>query len=215
MRKIILLLLSAVVVAGSAKTKKRPAAETWPDGTVMDVWFKDTAKVDAEALARPYVITDYGVRRDSAIVQTAAIQGVIDRAAREGGGVIVIPEGTFLTGALFFKQGTHLHVKGRLKGSERIADFPLMTTRIEGETCKYFAALVNADGLDGFTISGQGTIDGNGLHYWQEFWIRRSWNPQCTNKDAQRPRLTYISNSKNVTIQDVRLGNSPFWTNHV
>ena len=215
MRKIILLLLSAVVLAGSAKTKKRPAVETWPDGTVMDVWFKDTAKVDAEALARPYVITDYGVRRDSAMVQTAAIQGVIDRAAREGGGVIVIPEGTFLTGALFFKQGTHLHVTGRLKGSERIADFPVMTTRIEGETCKYFAALVNADGLDGFTISGQGTIDGNGLHYWQEFWIRRSWNPQCTNKDAQRPRLTYVSNSKNVTIQDVRLVNSPFWTNHV
>ena len=215
MRKIILLLLSAVVVAGSAKTKKRPAVETWPDGTVMDAWFKDTAKVDVASLGRQYVITDYGVIRDSAIVQTAAIQGVIDRAAREGGGVVVVPEGTFLTGALFFKQGTHLHVTGRLKGSERIADFPVMTTRIEGETCKYFAALVNADGLDGFTISGQGTIDGNGLHYWQEFWIRRSWNPQCTNKDAQRPRLTYVSNSSNVTIQDVRLINSPFWTNHV
>jgi polygalacturonase len=129
--------------------------------------------------------------------------------------VIVVPEGTFLTGALFFRQGTHLHVRGRLKGSEHIADFPVMMTRMEGETCKYFPALVNADGLDGFTISGRGTIDGNGLRYWQEFWIRRSWNPQCTNKDAQRPRLTYVSNSKNVTIQDVRLINSPFWTNHV
>ncbi len=202
-------------MTGSAKTKKRPAVETWPDGTVMDGWFADTTKVDVASLGRQYVITDYGVKHDSAIVQTAAIQGVIDRAAREGGGVVVVPEGTFLTGALFFKQGTHLHVKGRLKGSERIADFPVVMTRIEGETCKYFAALVNADGLDGFTISGQGTIDGNGLHYWQEFWIRRSWNPQCTNKDAQRPRLTYVSNSKNVTIQDVRLVNSPFWTNHV
>lgn len=215
MRKIVLLLLSAVVLDGSAKTKMRPTVETWPDGTVMDGWFADTTKVDIASLGRPYVITDYGVRLDSAIVQTSAIQAVIDRAANEGGGVVVIPDGTFLTGALFFKQGSHLHVKGRLKGSERIADFPVMTTRIEGETCKYFAALVNADGLDGFTISGQGTIDGNGLHYWQEFWIRRSWNPQCTNKDAQRPRLTYVSNSKNVTIQDVRLINSPFWTNHV
>jgi polygalacturonase len=106
-------------------------------------------------------------------------------------------------------------VKGRLKGSDRIADFPYMKTRIEGETCTYFCALINADGLDGFTVSGNGTIDGNGLNYWQEFWIRRKWNPQCTNKDAQRPRLTYISNSKNVTIQDVHLINSPFWTNHV
>ncbi|MBR2776228.1 MAG: exopolygalacturonase, partial [Prevotella sp.] len=189
MRRIILLLLSAVVLAGTASAKKRPQVETWPDGTMIDAWFQDTAKVDPASLGRQYVITDYGVSLDSAIVQTSAIQAVIDRAAREGGGVIVIPEGTFMSGALFFRQGTHLHVKGRLKGSDRIADFPVTTTRIGGETCKYFPALVNADNLDGFTVSGQGTIDGNGLPYWQEFWIRRSWNPQCTNKDAQRPRL--------------------------
>jgi polygalacturonase len=215
MRKIFLLLFSMVLISGSAKVKKKVVVETWPDNTVMDAWFKDTTKVDVATLGRQYVITDYGLKNDSNIVQTSAIQAVIDRAAQEGGGVVVIPEGTFLTGGLFFKQGTHLHVIGRLKGSERIIDFPILLTRIEGETCKYFSALVNADGLDGFTISGKGTIDGNGLHYWQEFWIRRKWNPQCTNKDAQRPRLTYISNSKNVTIQDVHLINSPFWTNHV
>jgi len=190
-------------------------AETWPDGTPMDGWFSRLEKVDISQLGRQYVITDYAVKRDSTLVQTEAIQWVIDRAAEEGGGVVVIPEGTFLTGALFFRQGTHLHVVGTLKGSDRIADFPLQLTRIEGETCQYFAALINAYGLDGFTITGHGTIDGNGLHYWQEFWIRRKWNPQCTNKDAQRPRLTYVSNSKHVTIQDVRLVNSPFWTNHV
>jgi len=181
----------------------------------MDGWFSRLEKVDISQLGRQYVITDYAVKRDSTLVQTEAIQWVIDRAAEEGGGVVVIPEGTFLTGALFFRQGTHLHVVGTLKGSDRIADFPLQLTRIEGETCQYFAALINAYGLDGFTITGHGTIDGNGLHYWQEFWIRRKWNPQCTNKDAQRPRLTYVSNSKHVTIQDVRLVNSPFWTNHV
>jgi polygalacturonase len=215
MRKIFLLLFSMILISGSAKVKKKVVVETWPDNTLMDAWFKDTTKVDVATLGRQYVITDYGVKNDSNIVQTSAIQAVIDRAAQEGGGVVVIPEGTFLTGGLFFKPGTHLHVIGRLKGSERIIDFPILLTRIEGETCKYFSALVNADGLDGFTISGKGTIDGNGLHYWQEFWIRRKWNPQCTNKDAQRPRLTYISNSKNVTIQDVHLVNSPFWTNHV
>ena len=104
---------------------------------------------------------------------------------------------------------------GTLKGSEHIADFPLLTTRIEGQTCRYFAALVNADGLDGFTLAGKGTIDGNGFHYWEEFWLRRQWNPQCTNKDEQRPRLVYISNCHNVTVQDVYLINSPFWTNHL
>ena len=210
-----LLLMSLLVMTGAARSRKKAVTEVWPDGTVMDAWFQDTTKVDVSALGRQYVITDFGVKTDSTVVQTEAIQQVIDRVGREGGGVVVIPEGTFLTGALFFRQGTHLHVVGKLKGSAHIADFPIPPTRIEGETCQYFSALVNADGLDGFTITGHGTIDGNGLRYWQEFWIRRKWNPQCTNKDAQRPRLTYVSNSRNVTIQDVRLVNSPFWTNHV
>ncbi|MBQ2589466.1 MAG: exopolygalacturonase, partial [Prevotella sp.] len=96
-----------------------------------------------------------------------------------------------------------------------IANFKIMETRIEGQTCKYFSALVNADGIDGFVIAGKGTINGDGRHYWEEFWIRRQWNRECTNKDAQRPRLTYISNCKNVTVQDVHLINSTFWTNHI
>lgn len=214
MRIYLLLLLLLTSTMGSAKMRN-PQKEVWPDNSAMDGWFKDTAKVDVMTLGRQYIITDYGVKDDSTIVQTAAIQGVIDLAAQEGGGIVVIPKGCYLSGSLFFKKGTHLHVIGRLKGSNRIIDYPIQTTRIEGETCKYFAALVNADGLDGFTITGHGTIDGNGLQFWQEFWIRRQWNPQCTNKDAQRPRLTYISNCKNVTVQDVHLINSPFWTNHV
>ena len=217
MRKTIILLLAVLTLTASAKPKGKKAVETWPDGTVMDAWFMEKGRVDVNALGRQYVLTDYGVLAGSTEVQTQQIQAVIDRCAHEGGGVVVVPTGTFKTGALFFKQGTHLHLSegAVLLGSDRIIDFPILTTRIEGETCKYFAALVNADGLDGFTITGKGTIDGNGLKYWQEFWIRRQWNPQCTNKDAQRPRLTYVSNSRNVTIQDVHLINSPFWTNHV
>jgi len=217
MRKTIILLLAVLTLTASAKPKGKKAVETWPDGTVMDAWFMEKGRVDVNALGRQYVLTDYGVLAGSTEVQTQQIQAVIDRCAQEGGGVVVVPTGTFKTGALFFKQGTHLHLSegAVLLGSDRIIDFPILMTRIEGETCKYFAALVNADGLDGFTITGKGTIDGNGLKYWQEFWIRRQWNPQCTNKDAQRPRLTYVSNSRNVTIQDVHLINSPFWTNHV
>lgn len=191
--------------------------DVWPDGTTMDQWFANREKVDVNTLGKRYVVTDYGVTNDSTLVQTAALQAVIDCAGNDGGGVVVVPKGTFLSGALFFRPNTHLLVEegGKLKGSEYIADFPILETRIEGQTCQYFAALVNADGLDGFTIAGKGTIDGNGYHYWEEFWIRRKWNPQCTNKDEQRPRLVYISNSSNVTVQDVRLQNSPFWTNHL
>lgn len=217
MKKLILPLCLALAATAATAKPKKPAPQLFPDGTPIPAWFADTTKVDPQTLGRRYTVTDYGVAQDSTIVQTAALQAVIDRAAADGGGLIVIPRGTFLSGSLFFRQGTHLLVDegAKLKGSDRIRDFKLLKTRMEGQTIDYFAALVNADSVDGFTICGHGTIDGNGHNYWEEFWIRRKFNKNCTNVDAMRPRLVYISNAKNVTVQDVRLINSPFWTNHI
>ena len=116
MKRIFLLLL--ILTFALANTAKPKGQQTlWPDGSRMDAFFQDTKKVDVGKLGKQYVITNHGVKKDSTLVQTEAIQAVIDLCASEGGGVIVIPEGTFLSGALFFKQGTHLYVKGRLKGS--------------------------------------------------------------------------------------------------
>ncbi|MBR5464846.1 MAG: exopolygalacturonase [Alistipes sp.] len=192
------------------------AEEYFPDGTPIDPWFYSSKALDIETLGEKYVVTDYGVVQDSTVLQTEALQAVIDRAA-EKGGVVVIPKGVFLSGSLFFKQGTHLHLEegAVLKGSDDIANFPIRETRIEGQTLNYFCALVNADHVDGFTISGKGAVDGNGLRYWRSFWLRRQVNPKCTNMDEMRPRLVYISNAKNVRLEGVTLRNSPFWTCHI
>ncbi|MDE6722239.1 MAG: exopolygalacturonase [Bacteroidaceae bacterium] len=191
-------------------------ADLWPDGTEISAWFKQTAPVEVSALGKQYRVTDYGVVNDGRI-HTTEMQQLIDKVAAEGGGVVVVPEGTYMTGALFFKQGVHLHLYdgATLMGSNDPSDYPILKTRMEGETCLYYAALINADGLDGFTISGKGTIDGNGYTYWKHFWERRSWNPRCTNKDEQRPRLVYVSNCQNVQIDGVKLQNSAFWTTHI
>ena len=190
--------------------------DQWPDGTEIGDWFRQTTPVDITTLGKAYRVTDYGVVNDGKL-HTAEMQALIDKVATEGGGVIVIPEGTYMTGALFFKQGVHLHLYngGTLMGSNDPSDYPILKTRIEGETCLYYSALINADGINGFTISGEGTIDGNGFTFWKHFWERRSWNPQCTNKDEQRPRLIYVSNCKNVQIDGVKLQNSAFWTTHI
>ena len=191
------------------------AQDVFPDGTPIPDWFKQTKPTDINKLGKHYRITDYNLSNDSTVIQTKNIQAVIDKAC-ENGGVVIIPKGTFLSGSLFFKKGTHLHLEegAKLKGSDDISNFPLMMTRLEGQNLKYFPALVNADGLDGFTISGKGTIDGNGLRYWKAFWLRREFNPNCTNMDEMRPRLLFISNSKNVQVSGVKLINSPFWTSH-
>lgn len=215
MKKLCFLLLLCCCVAsvafGQAGTGNR-----FPDGTEIPEWFRDTAKVSVEHLGRRFVITEQGVGTDSNVVQTAAIQQVIDRAHAQGGGVVVIPKGTFLSGALFFKPKTHLHLLegAMLKGSDQIADYPMMPSRMEGQNLDYFPALVNAYGVNEFTISGKGTIDGNGLNYWKAFWQRRKENPNCTNLEVSRPRLVFIWKSNNVQVQDVRLQNSGFWTSH-
>ena len=192
------------------------AQEVFPDGKAIPEWFRENKEVNVNALGKKYSITDYGVANDSTVVQTKKIQGVIDLAARNGGGVIVIPKGTFLIGSLFFKNNTHLHLEedAVLKGSDDISHFPVKMTRMEGQTLKYFMALVNADGLDGFTISGKGTLNGNGLRYWKSFWLRRSINPDCTNMEEMRPRIIYLSNCKNAQIEGIRIMNSPFWSTH-
>lgn len=195
----------------------RAEFKTFPDGSAVPAWFNNTATPKVDKLGKKYVITDYGVVNDSTIIQTPALQAVIDKAAGEGGGVIIIPEGTFLSGSLFFKPGTHLHIQkgGKLKGSDAITNYEIVKTRLEGQTIDYFAALVNADRCDGFTISGEGTIDGNGHRFYDEFWLRRKVNRKCTNLEALRPRMAYISNSKDVTISGIRMVNSGFWTNHL
>jgi polygalacturonase len=216
MKKFAIRLMLASMLLGCAPMTSF-AGEKFPDGTAISAWFADTSRPDIAKLGQSYRITDYGVSTDSTMVQTAAIQAVIERAAQNGGGVVVIPAGVYQTGALFFRQGTHLYLEegAVLKGSDDISNFPVVDTRIEGQSLKYFAALVNADGLDGFTISGKGTINGNGERYWRSFWLRRAVNPKCTNMDELRPRLVYISNSRNVTLADVHFANSPFWTTHI
>lgn len=193
------------------------ASEIFPDGTPIPEWFREHRVVSVKELGKQYCITNYGVQNDSTILQTERIQAVIDKAAQEGGGVICIPKGTFLSGSLFFRPRTHLYLEkgATLKGSDDISHFDVIDTRLEGQNLTYFAALVNAIGVDGFTLSGEGKINGNGLRFWKSFWLRRQVNPQCTNLEELRPRLVYIADSRNVQLSGVRLENSPFWTTHL
>ncbi|MBO6280233.1 MAG: hypothetical protein J6M95_01460 [Bacilli bacterium] len=190
--------------------------EKFPDGSVADSWFYQVKTPSLNDFNNKYVISDYGVESNGSL-QTNKIQAVIDLAYKNGGGLIIIPKGTYLTGALFFKQNVHLYLDdgATLLGSDDINDYPLIETRIEGETCLYYPGLINADNVDGFIAFGKGVIDGNGLKSWKSFWERRKWNPKCTNKDEQRNRLIYISNSKNILIYGLSFKNSPFWTTHI
>ena len=191
--------------------------EFFPDGTTpIDDWFYNTRIPNLSELGKPYKITDFGAKNDGNIY-TKEIQSAIDTAHANGGGVIIIPKGRFMSGALFFKSGVNLYLEkdAILMGSDDICDYPLCWTRIEGQCRLYFPALVNADRNDGFTLCGKGVIDGNGFKAWRAFWLRWEWNKNLSNLDEQRPRLLFVCNSSNVTIAETTFQNSHFWSTHI
>ncbi len=185
-------------------------------GKIYDDWFYEPPVIPAHDSLKSYDITKYGIKSDGNIY-TERFQTLIDTVYESGGGMIVVPCGTYITGALFFREKVNLCIEkgGEIMGSDDISDYPVIETRIEGETCLYYSALINADNIKGFSISGEGIINGNGIRAWRAFWNRRKWNPACLNKDEQRARLIYISNCSDVNIDGVTLKDSQFWTCHL
>jgi len=172
-----------------------------------------------------YVITDFGAVGDGKTVNTKAIQAAIDRCASSSGGVIVVPRGTFLSGAIFLKQGVNLLVEkdGVLKGTTNIDDYPMIQTRWEGTEEPWTSAFINADGVTDLEISGEGTIDGSGEEWVQNNPYRRpppvavaGSPPPASAAEAPRmrrgrPRLIGIQNSKRVRIANLNLHNQAVW----
>jgi len=169
-----------------------------------------------EVAAKRFVISDFGAVADAKTINTAAIQQAIDAAA-VGGGVVVIPKGTFRSGSIFLKNGVALTLDegAVLLGSNRIEDYPKRETRIEGHFEPWRLALVNAQHMDRVRIGGKGKIDGNGILFWAAFWQRRKENPRCTNLEVERPRLMFIDRCKDVRVEGLALQDSGFWNLHL
>jgi polygalacturonase len=172
-----------------------------------------------------YVVTDYGAVADGTTVNTKAIQAAIDKCAQSGGGVLVVPKGTFLSGAIFLKQGVNLLVEkdGVLKGTTNIDDYPQIQTRWEGTEEMWTSAFVNAEGVTDLEITGEGTIDGSGEDWLKNSPMRGRGAAPGANGAAPvaggaprpprrgRPRLIGIQNSKRVKITNLNLHNQAVW----
>lgn len=152
--------------------------------------------------------------------ETAAFQSRIDALAAKGGGTLVVEPGLYRLGAVSIKPGVNLHLKKNavLLGVDVEAAYPKCTTRVEGRTDIYYPAMLNADRCDGFTITGEGIVDGLGYSLWHAFWSslgayrhRRDVN---VHAGLLRPRVLFVSNSKNVDVSGVTFKNSKFWTTH-
>ncbi len=159
-------------------------------------WDTDYQKIErsirqVQTPDKSFVITKYGASLKATPAKNqAAINKAIDACSKAGGGKVIIPEGTWQTGAIRLKSHVNLVVE---KGATLLFAFdtslyPTVLTRWEGIDCWNYSPCIYAYGETDVAITGEGTIDGNGSN--ETWWKmcgkdRFGWTPELTEHQKE------------------------------
>ncbi len=150
-------------------------------------------------------VRDCGAVPDGQTLNTAAIQKAVDRCAAKGGGTVRLPAGTWLTGTVYLESNiTVVLEKGcTLLGSQEHKHYriPRATAREGDEKSSFrYPAIFAGSKLHDVTITGEGTIDGQGSAF--------------RDKSKLRPKAIYLVDCRDILIEKVRLRNAGSWMQH-
>ena len=183
---------------------------------------------------RDFVITRYGAVSGGKTLSTEAFRKAIEACNKSGGGRVVVPRGSFLTGAIHLKSNVNLHLEdsARILFSSNPSDYPIVFTRWEGMELMNYSALIYAYKQENIAVTGNGTLDGGAST--DTWW---SWNTGKPSKQVKarerlhalnhqktpatsrifgdssflRPNFIQPYSCKNVLISGVKIINSPMW----
>lgn len=177
------------------------------------------------ALGATFSIVDHGALNDGRTVNTAAIQATVDACASAGGGTVLIPPGTWITGSIQLKSHVTLRLENGavLKGSGNLHDYPpngFKHPEMRETTC-----LLWAIGQHDVAICGNGTIDLNDRPFFNWNLLRTGlpsdedsqladWQrKQCVVTALDRPsQPLFFHDCQHLQLRDVTIRNSPCWT---
>lgn len=159
--------LAAVLVTAGMSACQSGSQEAVKSGSDID----DLPSVVDEIPDKEVSLTDYGATGDGNSDSTSAFDEAISDLDSSGGGTLVVPEGTFLTGAIHLEDNIELHIDddATVKFSQDPDDYlPTVKTRFEGTEVYNYSPLIYAQGKSNIAITGNGTLDGNAdnEHWW-------------------------------------------------
>jgi polygalacturonase len=142
-------------------------------------------------------IIDFGaVAGDASFLNTRAIEAAIEQCHNKGGGVVLVPEGEWMTGPVTLLSNVNLHISEKatlLFSTDYQQYMPAVLTRWEGMDCYNIHPLVYAIDASNIALTGKGTIDGQASN---EIWWWMNGNPEYgwkegmnSQKLAGRPEL--------------------------
>ena len=163
--------------------------------------------------AQDFNILDYSAVADGYTLNTTHIQAAVDAAHSKGGGRVVIPAGTFLSGSIVLKSGVELHL---MEGAVLLGS----TNPDHYIKLKRWKALVMADSQEDISITGHGEINGQGrklaLHI-DSLWYAGQIDsadytfPEMRPKWYLRPQLIEFMSCKDIEVRNVTLRNAACW----
>jgi polygalacturonase len=175
--------------------------------------------------AATFNVADFGARPDDQALASPAIQKAIDAAAQAGGGSVIFTKCTYLTGALFLKSNVELQLGEGvvLRAVPDDAAYPKIWSRVAGVEMQWPAAVINVYGQTNVSITGKGTLDGNGEFWWRKFWgedrkggMLKDYAARglrwAVDYDCQRVRALLIYDSKDVKVSGITIQRSGFWS---
>ena len=140
---------------------------------------------------RQFLITSFGAKTTATAAQNQkAINRVISLVSKKGGGKVIIPKGTWNTGAIELKSHVNLVLEegATLHFAFKPKLYPLVRTSWEGLACWNYSPCIYGYKVTDIAITGKGTIDGGGSN---ETWWPMNGNPRFgyqegVTKEAQR-----------------------------
>ena len=165
--------------------------------------------ISASAQEKIYQASSFGIKSDGVTLNTRSIQAGIDYISSNGGGVLEISVGRYLTGSIHLKSNVELRLlEGAvIVGSTNPYDYDM----VEGNY-----GLLLAKDQKNISVKGKGVIDGRGFDCALNFLnqVHLGFLDDTTKYDrvTKRPKIIYFRECQDIVIEGINLRNSAEWT---